>query len=74
MPLRCGCPLWLKGDIVAALIYVRFAQKQTLVERVDHFVGDLLEMAGTSRLSALAVLRLITSSNLVGCSTGKSAD
>src|SRR3954447_23496722 len=30
--------------------------------------------AGTMvRLSALAVLRLITSSNLVGCSTGKSA-
>ena len=29
--------------------------------------------AGTSRPRALAVLRLITSSNLVGCSTGKSA-
>ena len=29
--------------------------------------------SGTSRPSALAVLRLITSSNLVGCSTGKSA-
>jgi hypothetical protein len=28
---------------------------------------------GTSRPSALAVLRLITSSNLVGCSTGRSA-
>jgi hypothetical protein len=29
--------------------------------------------SGTVRLSALAVLRLITSSNLVGCSTGSSA-
>ena len=28
--------------------------------------------AGTSRPSVLAVLRLITSSNLVGCSTGRS--
>jgi GNAT superfamily N-acetyltransferase len=30
-------------------------------------------LAGTSRPSALAVFRLITISNLVGCSTGKSA-
>src|SRR6516225_2160550 len=30
-------------------------------------------VGGTSRPSALAVIRLMTSSNLVGCSTGKSA-
>src|SRR5215472_13801130 len=30
-------------------------------------------LSGTSRPKALAVLRLITSSNLVGCSTGNSA-
>src|SRR6187200_3336320 len=30
-------------------------------------------VVGTSRPSALAVLRLITNSNLVGCSTGRSA-
>src|SRR5262245_20540742 len=30
-------------------------------------------VGGTSRPSALAVFRLMTSSNLVGCSTGKSA-
>src|SRR6266516_2650328 len=30
-------------------------------------------IGGTSRPSALAVLRLITNSNLVGCSTGRSA-
>src|SRR5262245_11021800 len=30
-------------------------------------------VGGTSRPSALAVLRLITSSNFVGCSTGRSA-
>src|SRR5262249_35548695 len=30
-------------------------------------------LSGTSSRSALAVLRLITSSNFVGCSTGKSA-
>jgi hypothetical protein len=30
-------------------------------------------VAGTSRPSALAVLRLMTNSNLVGCNTGRSA-
>src|SRR5215467_1668478 len=30
-------------------------------------------IGGTSRLSALAVLRLMINSNLVGCSTGRSA-
>src|SRR6516162_5200331 len=30
-------------------------------------------VGGTSRPSVLAVLRLITSSNLIGCSTGRSA-
>src|SRR5262245_58679365 len=32
-----------------------------------------MRRGGTVRPSALAVLRLITSSNLVGCSTGRSA-
>ena len=33
----------------------------------DHLVGAGEQRGGTSRPSALAVLRLITSSNLVGC-------
>ena len=40
----------------------------------DHLVGaERAALAGMSRPSALAVLRLITSSNLVGCWTGSSA-
>ena len=39
----------------------------------DHFVGAGEQLSGMSRPSALAVLRLITSSYLVGACTGKSA-
>ncbi len=39
----------------------------------DHLVGADEVDAGTAIPSALAVLRLMTNSNLVGCSTGKSA-
>ena len=39
---------------------------------LDHRVGALLELRGTSRPSALAVLRLIISSNLTGAWTGSS--
>ena len=40
---------------------------------VDHLVGLGEQRRGTARPSALAVLRLMTSSNLVGCWTGRSA-
>src|SRR5262249_55545181 len=40
---------------------------------LDHLVGASRSVAGTSRPSALAVLRLMSSSYLVGACTGKSA-
>src|SRR5262249_26351227 len=39
----------------------------------NHLVGDWSSVGGTSRPSALAVLRLMASSKLVGCNTGNSA-
>ena len=39
----------------------------------DHLVGDSKQRRRHVQADALAVLRLITSSNLVGCSTGSSA-
>ena len=40
---------------------------------LDHLVGAGEHVGGTSRPSAFAVLRLITSSYLVGACTGRSA-
>jgi hypothetical protein len=39
----------------------------------DHLVVEREHGDGSSRPSALAALRLITSSNLAGCTTGRSA-
>ena len=39
----------------------------------DHLVGATSSEGGTVRPSALAVFMLITNSNFVGCSTGRSA-
>ena len=39
----------------------------------DHLVGEGEELGGIWKPSAFAVVRLMTKSNLVGCSTGKSA-
>jgi hypothetical protein len=39
----------------------------------DHFVGEREQLIGIVKPSALAVLRLTTSLNIVGCSTGISA-
>ena len=39
---------------------------------LDHLVGACQHASGTVTLIALAVLRFITNSNLVGCSTGRS--
>jgi hypothetical protein len=43
-----------------------------MAELFDDFVGAQPEPAGTSQLIALAVFKLTTSLNLLGCSTGKS--
>jgi hypothetical protein len=40
---------------------------------LDHLIGDQQQVTGISRLSDLAVLILMTSSHLVGCSMGRSA-
>jgi len=39
----------------------------------DHFVGGYLQALRHREAERLAVLRLITSSNFVGCWTGRSA-
>ena len=44
-----------------------------LAHSLDHLVARASSVGGTSRPSALAVLRLITSSNFVGAWTGRSA-
>jgi len=54
-----------KADMCGALPYVRFVPKADIVV-VPYEVHERGK-------SALAILRLITSSNLVGCSTGSSA-
>ena len=77
--LHKPCPLYpQKRTCAVQLADVRFVpiadhaapQKGSLF---DHLVGALLSsVGGTSRPSALAVLRLITSSNLTGAWTGSS--
>jgi hypothetical protein len=48
---------------------------QQLRDRLlDHLVGDGEQPVRHSEAQRLGVLRLITSSNLVGCMTGRSAD
>jgi hypothetical protein len=39
----------------------------------DHLVGDREHLSGTVRPSILAVSALMTSSNLLACTTGRSA-
>ena len=48
-------------------------QMQQIAVLFDHLVGAGQQGRRHSRPSALAVFRLITSSNLVGCMTGRSA-
>src|SRR5262252_974720 len=52
----------------------RAADKRDELAAVHSITSSAVEssVAGTVRPSALAVLRLITNSNLVGCTTGKS--
>ena len=53
---------------------VRFVPKADISASLfDHLVGAGEHVGGMSRPSALAVLRLITSSYLVGACTGRSA-
>src|SRR5947209_14500373 len=71
---RGACPLLLQF----------LTSRSAAAERRDVPTGDIGEsysitssarassVGGTSRPSALAVLRLMTSSNFVGCSTGRS--
>jgi hypothetical protein len=58
--MRCnqGCPLWANSG----------HQSYSITSS-----ARAISAGGTVRPTALAVLRLITSSNLVGCSTGRSA-
>jgi len=49
---------------------ISLAQEASLF---DHFVGGYLQALRHREAERLAVLRLITSSNFVGCWTGRSA-
>jgi hypothetical protein len=49
------------------------ARRRHRAASFDHLVGTASSEAGMSRPSVFAVLRLMTSSNFVGCSTGRSA-
>src|SRR5262249_38943433 len=54
----------------------RSAEKRDELAALHHSItssDSASNLSGISRPSAFAVLRLITNSNLVGCSTGKSA-
>ena len=60
-----------KSDMRGALAYVRFGPIADLAYSITSSARES-NCGGTVRPSALAVLRLITSSNLVGACTGKS--
>src|SRR5262249_54934048 len=54
----------------------RAAEQRDEIAPPDHSItssASARSVGGISRLSPLAVLRLMTSSNFVGCSTGRSA-
>src|SRR5262249_23481021 len=58
------CPLWVKSRHSALRKERRYSITLSALTMTE---------SGTVRPSAFAVLRLMTSSNLVGCSTGRSA-
>src|SRR5262249_57782424 len=63
----------LKADMCGATRDVRFGPIADMAALFDPSSAALRSPSGTVRASALAVLRLITSSNWVGCCTGRSA-
>src|SRR5262249_30581188 len=76
---RNSCPLWVKSRHVQCKQNVRFGPNNGLMQRSkkDRYSSTSSARAstdaGTARPSALAVARLMTKSNLVGCSTGRSS-
>jgi hypothetical protein len=73
------CPLWSKSGQTRAQLDCPLCAKSGLMHRSKMYLYSITSSArasnvgGTVRPSALAVLRLMTSWNLVGCSTGRSA-
>src|SRR5262245_5910022 len=63
----------LKADMCGATRDVRFGPIADMAALFDPSSAALRSPSGTVRASALAVLRLITNSNWVGCCTGRSA-
>ncbi len=59
--------------LVDAPRWSRSAIRRHQTTLFDHLVGGDLQLCGTARPSDLAVFRLMTSRNLVGCITGRSA-
>ena len=79
--LQCVCAMSAlppKADIAERDRHVRFVPKADKVQCSKMYRYSIISSAsaerlgGTSMPSALAVLRLMTSSNLVDCTTGKS--
>jgi hypothetical protein len=69
VPPDCGhLPAWLSGLIGATSGLVHPQHRYSITSS-----ARCCRNQGTSRPNALAVLRLIASSNVVGCSTGRSA-
>src|SRR5262249_6793307 len=62
-----------EADICSGLAYVRFGPKADIHLHSIMSPAVVSKADGTMRPRAFAVFRLITSSNLVGCITGKSA-
>jgi hypothetical protein len=61
------------GRLLALEDAVDVARRTPVKKLFDHLVGEHCIVLGTARPSAAAVFKLTTSSNLVGCRTGRSA-
>ena len=61
----------MNGETVSSAF--RLSQWRRRDQSFDHLVGAAEQRFGTVRPSALAVLRLMTSSTFVACWTGRSA-
>ena len=61
-----------KADMCSALAHVCFGPIADIYHYSTTSSASAINLAGISKFSAFAVLRLITKSNLVDCITGKS--
>jgi hypothetical protein len=75
----CTCPIYADSDLSRHRSELTRCANNGLMHRSKMYLYSITSSAATSKVcgitrpSALAVLRLITNSNLVGCKTGRSA-